>query len=156
LIPSEILVWVAFTAFVVGMLALDLGIFHRKAHVVGVKEALAWSAFWITLALAFNLGIYLWLGSEKGLEFLTGYLIEKSLSVDNIFVFILIFSYFGVPALYQHRVLFWGILGALIMRGVFIAVGAALLQAFHWVIYVFGAFLILTGTRMAIFKETGV
>ena len=150
---SKIVLWVAFNIFVLGMLALDLGIFHRKAHVIKIKEALVWSAVWITLALLFNLGIYLWRGPETALEFLTGYLIEKSLSVDNIFVFLLIFSYFGVPPLYQHKVLFWGILGALIMRAVFIAAGITLIEKFHWTIYIFGAFLILIGAKMALQKE---
>ena len=150
---SKIVLWVVFNIFVLGMLALDLGIFHRKAHVIKIKEALVWSAVWITLALLFNLGIYLWRGPETALEFLTGYLIEKSLSVDNIFVFLLIFSYFGVPPLYQHKVLFWGILGALIMRAVFIAAGITLIEKFHWTIYIFGAFLILIGAKMALQKE---
>jgi tellurite resistance protein TerC len=150
---NRILLWVAFNLFVLAMLALDLGVFHRKAHVIKIKEALSWSAFWITLALLFNLGIYFWRGPEIAFEFLTGYLIEKSLSVDNIFVFLLIFSYFGVPSLYQHKVLFWGILGALIMRAVFIATGITLIEKFHWIIYLFGAFLILTGIRMALQKE---
>lgn len=130
------------------MLALDLLVFHRKAHAVSLREALSWSAVWIALALIFNVGIYYLWGSEKALEFLAGYLIEKSLSVDNIFVFIMIFSYFAVPAIYQHRILFWGILGALIMRAIFIAAGAALLSAFHWIIYIFGGFLIITGIKM--------
>ncbi len=151
--------WIGFNAFVLAMLALDLGVFHRHAHAVSVREAATWSVVWISLALLFNLGIYLawdWLApssaytnSEAALAFLTGYLIEKSLSVDNIFVFVLIFSYFAVPAIYQHRVLFWGVLGALVMRGVLIAVGATLLKEFHWIIYVFGAFLIFTGVKMA-------
>jgi tellurite resistance protein TerC len=135
------------------MLALDLGVFHRKAHVIKIKEALVWSAVWITLALLFNLGIYFWRGPETALEFLTGYLIEKSLSLDNIFVFLLIFSYFGVPPLYQHKILFWGILGALIMRAVFIGAGITLIEKFHWTIYLFGAFLILIGMKMALQKE---
>jgi tellurite resistance protein TerC len=135
------------------MLALDLGVFHRKAHVIKIKEALVWSGVWITLALLFNLGIYLWRGQETALEFLAGYLIEKSLSVDNIFVFLLIFSYFGVPPLYQHKVLFWGILGALIMRAVFIATGITLIEKFHWTIYLFGAILVLTGVKMALQKD---
>jgi len=140
--------WVIFNIFVLGMLALDLLVFHRKAHAVSLREALSWSAVWIALALIFNVGIYYLWGSEKALEFLAGYLIEKSLSVDNIFVFIMIFSYFAVPAIYQHRILFWGILGALIMRAIFIAAGAALLSAFHWIIYIFGGFLIITGIKM--------
>jgi tellurite resistance protein TerC len=146
--PDRLFLWVAFNLFVLGMLALDLGVFHRKAHKVSLREAMAWSIVWISLALLFNLGIYYFWGSEKALEFLAGYLIEKSLSVDNIFVFLMIFSYFAVPAMYQHRVLFWGILGALVMRAIFIAAGAALLTAFHWIIYVFGGFLILTGIKM--------
>lgn len=150
---NQILPWVVFNIFVLGMLALDLGVFHRKAHVIKIKEALVWSAVWVTLALLFNLGIYFWRGPETALEFLTGYLIEKSLSVDNIFVFLLIFSYFGVPSLHQHKVLFWGILGALIMRAAFIATGVTLIEKFHWIIYVFGAFLILTGIRMALQKD---
>ena len=150
---NQILLWVGFNIFVLAMLALDLGIFHRRAHIVGIKEALIWSAIWIILALLFNLGIYFWRGPETALEFLTGYLIEKSLSVDNLFVFLMIFSYFNVDSLYQHKVLFWGILGALITRAIFIATGITLIQNFHWVIYVFGAFLILTGIRMAIRKE---
>lgn len=151
--PDQILLWIGFNLFVLLMLALDLGVFHRKAHVVKTKEALLWSAVWIAMALLFNLGVYFWQGQKVALEFLTGYLIEKSLSVDNIFVFIMIFAYFGVPALYQHKVLFWGILGALVMRAVFIASGVALIERFHWIIYVFGAFLILTGVKMAWQKD---
>jgi tellurite resistance protein TerC len=140
--------WIAFNVFVLGMLALDLGIFHRKAHAVTIKEASVWSAVWIALAMVFNLGIYFAWGQDKALEFLTGYVIEKSLSVDNLFVFLMIFQYFNTPSQYQHRVLFWGILGALILRAVFIATGAALLSNFHWMIYVFGAFLVVTGIKM--------
>jgi len=150
---SQILLWVAFNIFVLAMLALDLGVFHRRAHVVKIKEALVWSAFWITLALLFNLVIYFWRGPETALEFLTGYLIEKSLSLDNLFVFLLIFSYFRVPPLYQHKILFWGILGALIMRAVFILTGITLIQEFHWVIYIFGGFLILSGIKMGLQKD---
>ena len=141
--------WVGFNAFVLAMLALDLGVFHRKAHEVSLREAAAWSVAWVTLALAFNWGIWRYMGAQAGLEFLTGYLIEKALSVDNIFVFVLLFSYFRVPARHQHRILFWGILGALVMRGAMIAAGAALIAEFHWIIYVFGAFLVVTGIRMA-------
>ncbi|MBI4523737.1 MAG: TerC family protein [Deltaproteobacteria bacterium] len=130
------------------MLALDLAVFHRKAHAVSLREAFVWSIVWIGLAVIFNLGIYYFWGPDKALEFLVGYLIEKSLSVDNLFVFLVIFSYFAVPAMYQHRVLFWGILGALVMRAIFIAVGAALLNAFHWMIYVFGGFLIITAIKL--------
>lgn len=150
---SQVLLWIAFNIFVLAMLALDLGVFHRKAHVVKIKEALAWSAFWIALALLFNLVIYFWRGPETALEFLTGYLIEKSLSLDNLFVFLLIFSYFRVPPLYQHKILFWGILGALIMRAVFILTGITLIQEFHWVIYIFGGFLILSGIKMGLQKD---
>ncbi|HEY0604892.1 MAG TPA: TerC family protein, partial [Herpetosiphonaceae bacterium] len=150
---GNIWLWVGFTVFVLGMLALDLGVFHRSAHAVSLKEAGIWSAVWISLALVFNAIIYFNLGPEVGLQFLTGYLIEKSLSVDNIFVFVLIFSYFSVPAMYQHRVLFWGIFGALVMRAILIWVGAALIEQFHWVIYIFGAFLVFTGIRMAFHKD---
>ena len=145
---ERIFLWIAFNVFVLGMLALDLGIFHRKAHAVTMKEAGIWSVVWIALAMLFNLGIYFAWGQDKALEFLTGYVIEKSLSVDNLFVFLMIFQYFATPSQYQHRVLFWGILGALILRAIFIATGAALLSNFHWMIYVFGAFLVLTGVKM--------
>jgi tellurite resistance protein TerC len=145
---ERLVLWIAFNIFVLGLLAIDLGVFHRKAHTVSIKEASIWSAVWIALALIFNLGIYFVWGQEKALEFLTGYVIEKSLSVDNLFVFLMIFQYFATPTMYQHRVLFWGIVGALIMRAIFIATGAALLEAFHWMIYVFGAFLIITGAKM--------
>jgi tellurite resistance protein TerC len=150
---NEVLWWVAFNIFVVAMLALDLGVFHRKAHVIQIKEALGWSAAWILLSLLFNLGIYFWRGPETALEFLTGYLIEKSLSVDNIFVFVLIFSYFRIPSLYQHKVLFWGIVGALILRAIFIAGGITLLEKFHWTIYIFGGLLMATGIRMGLQKH---
>lgn len=145
---ERLILWIAFNVFVLGMLAIDLGVFHRKAHAVSIKEASIWSAVWILLALVFNLGIYFVWGQEKALEFLTGYVIEKSLSVDNLFVFLMIFQYFATPAIYQHRVLFWGIVGALVMRAIFIATGAALLQNFHWMIYIFGGFLIVTGIKM--------
>jgi tellurite resistance protein TerC len=163
---TPIWLWIGFNIFVLAMLALDLGVFHRKSHAVSGKEALTWSLVWISLSLVFNAVIYFYwdrmapnstyTNGEAALAFFTGYLIEKSLSVDNIFVFILIFSFFAVPAAYQHRVLFWGILGALIMRGTLIAVGAALLEEFHWIIYVFGAFLIFTGIRMALQHEEHV
>ena len=145
--------WVGFTAFVLAMLALDLGVFHRKAHEVRFKEALAWSAVWVSLALAFNLAVVHFFGAQRGLEFLTGYLIEKALSVDNVFVFLVLFSFFAVPAAYQHRVLFWGILGALVMRAAFILAGAALLQRFHWIVYVFGAFLVITGVKLLLHRD---
>jgi TerC family integral membrane protein len=146
--PERLVLWIAFNIFVLGMLAIDLGVFHRKAHAVSIREASIWSAVWIILALVFNFAIYLFWGQDKALEFLTGYVIEKSLSVDNLFVFLMIFQYFATPSMYQHRILFWGIVGALIMRAIFIATGAALLEAFHWMIYVFGAFLIITGAKM--------
>jgi len=149
-LTTNLWLWVAFNLVVAGMLALDLGVFHRRSHTVGVREALTWTAVWIGLAMAFNLGIYLTLGATPALEFLTGYLIEKSLSLDNIFVFVLIFGFFQVPARYQHRVLFWGVLGALAMRAGLIAAGAALLARFHWVMYAFGLFLVVTGVRMAL------
>jgi tellurite resistance protein TerC len=150
------LLWTLFLAFVLGMLAVDLGLFHRRPHAVGFKEALGWSAFWIALSLGFNLWVYFQFGRGPALEFLTGYLIEKALSVDNIFVFLVIFRYFAVPDKYQHRVLFWGILGALVMRGIFIALGAALISRFHWVIFVFGAFLVWTGFKLLRHKNVEV
>jgi tellurite resistance protein TerC len=140
--------WLGFTAFVIAMLALDLGVFHRKAHVVGIREALVWSTVWVTLALIFNVGVWKLFGADRGIEFLTGYLIEKSLSIDNVFVFVVIFSALGVPAMYQHRVLFWGILSALVMRAIMIFAGTALLAKFHWLIYLFGAFLVVTGIKL--------
>ena len=152
----ELWLWVAFGVFVIGMLALDLGVFHRESHEVGLKEALLWSALWVTLALLFNAGVWHWLGSDLALEFLTGYVIELSLSVDNLFVFLLIFGYFKVPPQYQHKVLFWGIVGALLMRLVFIGAGIALIQQFHWVIYVFGGILIVSGVKMALDKDKEV
>jgi tellurite resistance protein TerC len=145
--------WVIFNAFVLLMLALDLGVFHKKLHVVSVKEALIWSGIWIFLSLCFNGFIYFTFGETKALEYFTGYVIEKALSVDNIFVFVLIFSFFKVPAIYQHKVLFWGIIGALIMRVIFIFAGVALLEKFHWTIYVFGAILIYTGVKMLLDRE---
>jgi len=145
---DRLFLWIAFNVFVLGMLALDLGVFHRKAHAVSIKEASIWSLVWVTLAMVFNLGIYFAWGQEKALEFLTGYVIEKSLSVDNLFVFLMVFQYFNTPAQYQHRVLFWGILGALVLRAIFIAAGSALLNNFHWMIYVFGGFLVITGIKM--------
>ena len=153
---APIWLWVAFNVFVLLMLALDLGVFHRTSHAVSLKEALGWSAVWIALALLFNAGLYFWQGQEPALQFLTGYLIEKSLSVDNIFVFVLLFSALSVPAAYQHRVLFCGVLGALLMRGTLIAMGAVLLEDFHFVLYVFGAFLIFTGIRIALHKKTEI
>jgi len=146
-------IWVGFMVFVLAMLALDLGVFHRNAHVVTLKESLTWTAVWVTLALLFNVGVWYYAGAQKGLEFFTGYLIEKSLSVDNIFVFALLFSYFAVPLKYQHKLLFWGILGALVMRAVMIGAGVVLITRFSWIIYIFGAFLILTGIKMIVKRE---
>ena len=148
--------WIGFTIFVLALLALDLGVFHRRAHEVSAREALSWSIVWISLALLFNAGVYNWFGPERGLEFFSGFLIEKALAVDNLFVFVVLFSYFAVPASLQHKVLFWGILGALVMRAIFIFLGAALLQHFHWVMYVFGAFLVLTGVRLFKQNETDI
>ena len=140
--------WGGFLLFVIFMLALDLGVFHRKQHVVKVKEALIWSGVWISLALIFNAGIYYTLGQQKALEFLTGYVVEKSLSIDNLFVFILLFGFFKVESKMQHRVLFWGVLGAIVLRAIFIFAGVALINQFHWIIYIFGAFLVYTGIKM--------
>ncbi|MEY5020428.1 MAG: hypothetical protein RLZ22_1516, partial [Verrucomicrobiota bacterium] len=145
--------WIGFNVFVLAMLALDLGVFHRKAHVVSIRESVIWTLVWIALAMVFNLGVAHYMGNTKALEFFTGYVIEKSLSVDNIFVIALLFSYFAVPAEHQHRVLFWGILGALIMRAAMIMLGAKLIAEFTWIIYVFGAFLILTGIKMIVKRE---
>ena len=146
--------WLGFNVFVLFMLALDLGVFHRKASVVTLRESLLWTVVWIALAGVFNVGVAYFMGADKGLEFLTGYVIEKSLSIDNVFVFALLFGYFAVPLENQHKVLFWGILGALAMRAVMILLGAALITKFTWVIYIFGAFLILTGIKMLVKKET--
>lgn len=148
--------WLAFTGLILALLALDLGVFHRRPHEVTLREAALWSGIWVSLALVFNLWVYQHSGSEPALEFLTGYLIEKSLAVDNIFVIAMIFSYFAVPAVYQHRVLFWGILSALVLRGALILGGAFLINAAHWILYLFGAFLIFTGIRMAMREERPV
>jgi tellurite resistance protein TerC len=145
---ENFILWAAFSVFVLGMLALDLGVFHRKNKEIKVKEAFIWTGIWIGIAMLFNVFVFFYFGKVKALDFLTGYLIEKSLSIDNIFVILMIFSYFSVPAEYQHKVLFWGILGALLMRLVFILLGIELIQRFHWVIYVFGGFLLVTGFRM--------
>ena len=140
--------WGGFILFVIAMLTLDLGVFHRKAHVVRFKEALSWSAVWVALALIFSAGVWWYFGSQKGIEFLTGYLIEKSLSIDNIFVFVVLFSALRIPAEHQHRVLFWGILTALVLRAIMIFAGAAMITRFHWLIYIFGGFLIITGIKL--------
>jgi len=145
---TPIIFWIIFNAFVIIMLALDLGVFHRKHHEVSLKEALTWTFIWVFLALIFNAIIYYWKGRQQALEFFTGYLVEKALSVDNIFVFIMIFTYFQIPSKYQHKVLFWGIIGALVMRVIFIFAGVALLEKFHFTIYIFGALLIFTGYKM--------
>jgi tellurite resistance protein TerC len=150
---GETILWIVFGIVIPVMLGLDLAVFHRKDHVIKLKEALFWSSVWISMALLFNLGVYLLVGHEKALNFLTGYLVEESLSVDNLFVFMLIFAYFSVPATYQHRVLFWGIMGAIVMRGIFIVTGLTLLAKLHWIIYIFGAFLIYTAARLAFKKE---
>lgn len=150
------LLWAGFTVFVIGMLVLDLLVFQKREHEVRPREALAWSVGWISLAMLFNVGVYRYFGAERGLEFFTGYLIELALSVDNLFVFILIFSTFRVRPADQHRVLFWGILGAQIMRAVFILAGAALLNAFHWVIYLFGGFLVFTGVKILLARGSEV
>jgi tellurite resistance protein TerC len=150
MLSASVWQWIFFALIVLILLALDLGVFHRKMHAISVKEALIWSCVWITIALLFNVGIYFTRGPEPAVQFFTGYLIEKSLSVDNIFVFVLIFSYFAVPAQYQHRILFWGIFGALLMRGILISAGLVLLDTFHVVIYLFGAILIIAGVRMAL------
>ena len=151
--------WVHWTAFVLAVLfflALDLGVFHRKSHAVGFKEALVWTAIWFSVAMLFALGLYHMRGQEEALEFVTGYIVELSLSMDNVFVIALIFGYFRVPLIYQHRVLFWGIMGALIMRGIMIGAGAVLVRQFDWTLMVFGAFLVFTGIKMLFAKEEGV
>ena len=142
------LLWGGFIAFVLAMLAIDLGVFHRKTHAVSLKEAGLWSAAWVGLAVLFGAGVFWWFGPDRALEFTTGYLIEKALAVDNLFVFVVIFSAFAIPAAYQHRVLFWGVLGALVMRAAFIFAGGALLERFHWTIYVFGVLLVATGVKL--------
>ena len=142
--------WIVFNLFVIGLLLLDLLVFNRRAHAVKLGEALGWSVFWITLSLGFNYLVYRTMSHEAGLQWLTGYLVEKALSMDNLFVFLLIFTYFKVPAEYQHRILFWGVLGALVLRGIFIVAGAALLVHFHFLLYILGAFLVYTGVRMAL------
>ncbi|TMC23689.1 MAG: TerC family protein [Chloroflexi bacterium] len=156
MLAENLWLWVGFNLFVLAMLALDLGVFHRQAHDISIKEALLWSVLWIGLAMVFNAGLYFFSGPELALQFFTGYLIEKSLSVDNIFVFVLLFTSFQVPSAAQHRILFWGVLGAIVMRGILIALGTVLLATFHWVMYLFGGFLIVTGLRMAFHKDAEV
>jgi tellurite resistance protein TerC len=155
-VQVDLWIWISFIAGILAMLAIDLFVFHRDAHEVSLREAGMWSAIWIALGLSFGALIWVWMGPDAGGQYFAGYLIEKSLSVDNIFVFALLFSYFAVPAAYQHRVLFWGVVGALVLRAAFIAAGATLLDQFHWTIYVFGAFLVFTGVRMARSKGTHV
>ena len=150
---KQALSWIIFSAIVLVMLVLDLGVFHRRSRTVKVKEALLSSVMWIALALLFNLGIFWYRGHDAGIQFLTGYLIEKSLSIDNLFVFLLIFTYFQVPSSYQHKVLFWGIFGALVMRALFIFAGIALIERFNWIFYLMGGFLVLTGIKLAFEKE---
>jgi len=152
-VSTHPLLWLGFNVFVLLMLAFDLGVFHRRSHTIKVREALTWTGVWVALALIFNVGVWIVRGEEAGLQFLAGYLIEKSLSVDNLFIFLIVFSTFRVPALYQHKVLFWGVLGALILRASLIVAGTALLQRFHWTIYIFGGFLVLTGLKLLLQKD---
>jgi tellurite resistance protein TerC len=151
-----LLFWILFNVFVLAMLVLDLGVFHRRAHTVKFREALIWSIAWIALAAVFTVVIFFWHGRTPALEFVTGYVIELSLSVDNLFVFLLIFRFFQVPPIHQHKVLFWGILGALIMRAIFIAAGVSLIERFHWIVYVFGAFLIYSGIKLFFQNEAEI
>lgn len=153
---TEVEFWILFNSFVLLMLAIDLGFFHRKPHIISLKEAVIWTCVWVILALTFNLLIYYWRGQEQALEFLTGYIVEKSLSIDNIFVFLVILTYFEVPPLYQHKILFWGILGALILRSIFIFAGVALIEKFHFTVYLFGLILIYTGIRLFTQSKTKI
>ena len=153
MVPATPLLYVLFTVFIIALLLVDLGLFQRKEREIKIKEALGWSAVWISLALFFNVGLHFWHGKEASLQFLTGYLIELSLSVDNLFVFLLIFMYFKVPTQYQHKVLFWGIIGAQVMRGLLIGLGVTLIMKFHWILYLFGIFLVVTGVKMAFQDE---
>ncbi len=155
-IPENALLWAGFVVFIIFMLLLDLVVFNRKTHEIKMKEALLTSLFWITLAIIFNLGVWKFMGPQKALEFLAAYLIEESLSIDNLFVFIMIFAYFQVNPKYQHKILFWGIVGAMVLRAVFIITGVALINKFHWIIYIFGAFLIFTGIRMALDQDSKI
>jgi tellurite resistance protein TerC len=151
-VVNTALLWIGFNVFILLLLVVDLKVFNRRPHEIGIRESLAWSGVWVAISLAFNVVVYFWYGHESALQFFAGYLIEKSLSVDNLFVFLLLFSYFKVPGKYQHEVLFWGILGALVMRGLLILLGASLIARFSWILYIFGAFLVLTGIRMAFQK----
>jgi len=150
---SQTWLWIGFAAFVIIMMSLDLGVFNRRPHEIKFKEALAWSIVWFLLAIIFNVGVYIWRGHQPAIEFATAYLIEESLSVDNLFVFLLIFTYFKVPSHYQHSVLFWGIIGVMVLRGIFIALGIALLNRFEWIIYIFGGMLIITAIKLALEKD---
>lgn len=145
--------WILFNVFILAMLIVDLKVFNRKPHEISIKESLIWTGIWIAMAVIFGIGIYFFMGPQSSLDYFTGYLIEKSLSVDNIFVFLLIFTYFGVDSIYQHKVLFWGIFGALVFRLLFIMVGVVLLEQFHWIIYIFGAFLVFTGIKLGLEKD---
>lgn len=145
--------WILFNVFILAMLIVDLKVFNRKPHEISIKESLIWTGIWIAMAVIFGIGIYFFMGPQSSLDYFTGYLIEKSLSVDNIFVFLLVFTYFGVDSIYQHKVLFWGIFGALVFRFLFIMVGVALLEQFHWIIYIFGAFLVFTGIKLGLEKD---
>ncbi|OPY51636.1 MAG: Integral membrane protein TerC family protein [Methanosaeta sp. PtaU1.Bin060] len=153
MINNEWLLLAAFAAIILVLFALDLGVFHRKSHKITIREALIWSGIWLAVAFGFNILVYFWMGSEAAIEFMAGYLVERTLSFDNLFVFLLIFSYFKVPALYQYKVLFWGIIAALVLRGVFIIAGIELIYRFHWIIYLFGAFLLVSGLKIAMRKD---
>ena len=153
MISTEFLLWAIFGTLILILLALDLGIFHRKSHEISIKEALIWSLIWLVVAAVFNVLIYRWMGAESAIEFTAGYLVERTLSFDNLFIFLLVFSYFKVPSMYQYKVLFWGILAALFMRGAFIIAGIELIDKFHWIIYLFGAFILVTGFKMFVRKD---
>jgi tellurite resistance protein TerC len=153
LINHESLLWAVFGVVILILFALDMGVFHRKSHEVGIKEALIWSGIWLAAAIVFNLLVYLWMGTESAIEFAAGYLVERTLSFDNLFVFLLIFTYFKVPSVHQYKVLFWGITAALVMRGIFVVAGIELIEKFHWVIYLFGAFLLVSGLKLALRKD---
>ena len=153
MINHELLLWVVFGAVILILFALDLGVFHRKSHQVGIKEALIWSGVWLAVAIIFNLLVYFWMGKELAIEFAAGYLVERTLSFDNLFVFLLIFTYFKVPSIHQYKVLFWGIIAALVMRGVFVIAGIELIDKFHWIVYLFGAFLFVSGLKLLLRKD---
>jgi len=148
-----LLLWVVFGAVILILFALDLGVFHRKSHQVGIKEALIWSGIWLAVAIIFNLLVYFWMGKELAIEFAAGYLVERTLSFDNLFVFLLIFTYFKVPNIHQYKVLFWGIIAALVMRGIFVVAGIELIDKFHWIVYLFGAFLFVSGLKLLLRKD---